>query len=56
MDRPKKWLWALYSDRRGITALEYGIIASWLAFVVIAAFTHMGTSLSTIFLEVSSGL
>ena len=45
---------ALRSDRRGVTALEYGIIAGWLAFVVVLAFTNMGTALSGIFTSVSS--
>ena len=46
----------LRRDHRAITALEYGIIASALAFVFIAAFTHLGTPLSVIFSSVGSGL
>jgi pilus assembly protein Flp/PilA len=44
------------ADRTAITALEYGIIASALAFVIIAAFTSLGTPLSTIFTNVGNKL
>jgi Flp pilus assembly pilin Flp len=47
---------ALLRDRRGITALEYGIIASALAFVFIVAFANLGTPLSIIFAKVGSSL
>ncbi len=46
----------LSGDRRAVTALEYGIIASALAFVLIAAFTSLGSPLSTIFANVGSKL
>ncbi len=45
---------SLRSDRRGVTALEYGIVAGWVAFVVVLAFARMGTDLSTIFTSVGS--
>ena len=38
---------ALYRDRRGVTALEYALIAGVLATVLVTAFTSLGTSLST---------
>ena len=47
---------ALRRDVKAITALEYGIIASALAFVLIAAFTSLGTPLSTIFSKVGNSL
>lgn len=56
MRRLKSQLLALRSDRRGITALEYGIIAAWLAFVIIAAFQQLGTAVSSIFTHVGSSL
>jgi len=43
-------------DRRAVTALEYGIIASALAFVLIAAFAALGPPLSSIFSNVGSKL
>jgi Flp pilus assembly pilin Flp len=47
-------LQALRSDRRAVTALEYGIIASALAFVLIAVFFNLSTVLSTSITNVSS--
>ena len=54
--RHKVALAPLLRDRRAVTALEYGIIASALAFVLIAAFTSLGPPLSTIFTNVGSKL
>ncbi len=42
-----KLLRVLYGDRRGVTALEYALIAGVLATVLVTAFTALGTSLST---------
>jgi Flp pilus assembly pilin Flp len=39
-----------------VTALEYGLIASALAFVLIAIFASLGPPLSTIFSNVGSRL
>ena len=47
---------ALARDTRGITALEYGIISAWLAFVIVAAFARLGTPLSSIFAGLGSSL
>jgi Flp pilus assembly pilin Flp len=47
---------ALWSDRRGITALEYGIMASWLAFIIIGAFVKFGQSISSIFSTVGGSI
>ena len=47
---------ALWSDRRGITALEYGIMAGWLAFIIIAAFIHFGTQLGLVFSGIGSSI
>ena len=46
----------LVRDRRAVTALEYGIIASALAFVLVAIFTALGPELSTVFSNVGSKL
>jgi pilus assembly protein Flp/PilA len=37
------------TDRKGVTALEYGIIAGVLAVAVLAAFNTLGTKLQTFF-------
>ena len=47
---------ALWSDRRGITALEYGIMAGWLAFIIIAAFAHFASQIGLVFSGIGSSL
>jgi pilus assembly protein Flp/PilA len=43
-------------DQRGVTAMEYGLIASLVAVVLISALTKLGTSLSATFANVSAHL
>ncbi len=38
---------SLKSDKRAVTALEYGLIAATIAAVLITVFTTIGTDLST---------
>jgi len=40
----------------GATAIEYGLIAALIAVVIIVAVTQVGTSLTSTFTSVSSGL
>lgn len=40
---------ALRSDRRGVTALEYGMIAAVVALVMVVGASQLGTSLSNTF-------
>jgi pilus assembly protein Flp/PilA len=51
----KIWL-ELKTDRRGVTALEYGMIAGVLAVVVVTAFTTLGTGLNTAFTNIGTQL
>ena len=51
----KTWL-TLKTDRRAVTALEYGVIAGVLAVVVVTAFTTLGTGLNNAFTNVSNQL
>lgn len=44
------------ADRKGVTALEYGVIAAATIVVGLAAFGTIGTSLSTIFGNVKTSL
>ena len=46
----------LKSDKRAVTALEYGLIAAVLGAVVVTAFTSLGTSLTGAITKVSSSL
>lgn len=43
-------------DRRGVTAMEYGLIAALIAVVIIGALTTLGTSLNTMFAKISAAL
>jgi pilus assembly protein Flp/PilA len=43
-------------DTSGATAIEYGLIASLIAVVIIAAVTTVGTKLTNTFKEVSGNL
>ena len=48
LDYARTWL-ALRFDKRGVTAMEYGLIAALIAVVIIGAVTSIGTSLNTKF-------
>lgn len=43
-------------DRRGVTAIEYGLIAAFIAVLIIAGVKGIGTGLSTTFNKVSTSL
>ena len=47
---------ALKADRRGVTAIEYGMIAALIAVVIAAAVAAVGTKLSSTFTSVSSSI
>lgn len=49
------WL-ALRTDRRGVTMLEYGLIAALIAVVCIAGVKVLGTDLNTTFNTVASSV
>ena len=46
----------LCKDKSGVTAIEYGLIASLIAVAIITAVTLVGTDLNDIFENVSSNL
>jgi pilus assembly protein Flp/PilA len=46
----------LRSDRRAVTALEYGLIASMVSVVIISAITNEGRNLSTVFNKIATSL
>jgi pilus assembly protein Flp/PilA len=47
---------ALKTDRRAVTAIEYGLIASLIAIVIVVAVTSIGTKLPVIFNKISTEL
>ena len=46
----------LIRDEAGVTAIEYGLIAALIAIAAIAAFTAVGTTLSSTFSYISTKL
>ncbi len=46
----------LKHDKKGVTALEYGLIAALIAVVIITAVTTLGTNLSTAFQRASNAV
>lgn len=47
---------AIYNDRKGVTAVEYGLIAGLIAVAIIGAITLVGTDLTNLFNKVASNL
>jgi pilus assembly protein Flp/PilA len=48
LDFLRTWL-ALRFDKRGVTAMEYGLIAALIAVAIIGAVSTVGTNLTTTF-------
>jgi pilus assembly protein Flp/PilA len=49
-------LGALRRDEKGVTALEYGVIAAVVIVVGLATFMSIGTTLDGVFQNINSGL
>ena len=47
---------ALTADRQGVTAIEYALIATFLAIAIIAAITALGTQISAQFGTIAAAL
>lgn len=47
---------SLVVDERGVTAIEYGVLAAMVAFAGMAAFTRLGTAISGEFDKISTAL
>ena len=56
MNRIVARLQDLPADRRAVTALEYGIIASILGLVLVTIFSNFGKTLSTLFSHVGASI
>ncbi len=46
----------LQSDRKGVTALEYGLIAALMGAAVVAGFVTLGPAVTQIFLDIAAKL
>jgi pilus assembly protein Flp/PilA len=54
-ENPLRALFAnLLRDESGVTAIEYALIAALIAVVAIAAFSLVGTNLSTVFTTIAN--
>lgn len=51
----KTWL-ELKTDKRAVTALEYGLIAALIAAVIIVALTTLGTNMRAMFNNVANNI
>jgi pilus assembly protein Flp/PilA len=51
----KTWL-ELKADRRGVTMLEYGLIAALIAAVCVGAVSTLGNTISTTFTSVAGSI
>jgi pilus assembly protein Flp/PilA len=49
-----KWLASRISSERGVTAVEYGLMVSLIAVVIIGAVTVLGNNLDAVFTEVGN--
>ena len=49
-----KILRKMFADKKGATAIEYGLIAALIAVAAITAMTSLGTNLSNTFTKVSN--
>ena len=47
---------ALWSDRSGVTAIEYGLIAAGVAVVIVVAVGSVGTQLGVVFNGITKSL
>jgi|HubBroStandDraft_1064217.scaffolds.fasta_scaffold104020_1 pilus assembly protein Flp/PilA len=47
---------ALANDERGVTALEYGLIAGLIAVVIVASVTALGTKLAATFTSITAAM
>ena len=50
--RMRVFLFRLTADRRGVTALEYGLIAAVMGALIVTAVTTLGNNLSTAFTSI----
>jgi pilus assembly protein Flp/PilA len=51
-----KLLRKFFNDERGVTAIEYGLIAAGIAVVIVSVVQGIGTSLQNTFSSVSTAL
>ena len=55
LNHAKTWL-ALKADRRAVTVIEYGLIASLIAVALIATLTQVGSGLGGLFTKITTSV
>ncbi|HUI14405.1 MAG TPA: Flp family type IVb pilin [Xanthobacteraceae bacterium] len=53
MGRFGQWLSCFFTQERGVTAIEYGLIAAGIAVAIIATIAALGTNLTATYSSVS---
>jgi len=56
VERVKAELALVKGDRKGVTALEYGLLAGLIAVAIIVSVTALGTTISGLFTRISTAL
>jgi pilus assembly protein Flp/PilA len=56
MSNVSNWIRSFLADERGVTAIEYGLLAAGISVAIIATVAALGSSLNTTFTSVSSAL
>jgi len=56
IERAKAELALVKADRKGVTALEYGLLAGLIAVAIITAATGLGTAISGAFTKIAAHL
>jgi pilus assembly protein Flp/PilA len=56
LNEQRQFFYRLLADRSGVTAIEYSLIAALIAVAAIAAYSVVGTNLSTTFSTIASCL
>jgi len=50
------WVWFQVPRKRGVTAIEYGLMAALIAVVIIGAVTLMGKNLTGVFNKIAGSV
>jgi pilus assembly protein Flp/PilA len=54
VERVRAELALMTADRKGVTALEYGLLAGLIAVVIVAAVATVGTNLNSVFTTIGT--
>ena len=56
IDGWRRSVFRLINDRDGVTAIEYGLIAAFIALAIVVILGNLGTDLSSVFDEIAENL